>query len=349
MMTDPENEDRTEAPTPRRLREARQKGQVAVSRDLAAAVALLAAAGGLHLFGPGLLGGLRAGLERSLSGLHEMGADHATSAAMSSGAGVLGVAAPFLILAMAAGIAATLAQVGFLFTGETLQLRAERLDPMNGFRRAFSMPTFVALAGGLAKGGVIVVVLAASLWQERVALAGLSARPLPEALSVLSGSAAALFWKSAIALLALGLVDWSYRRWQHGRDLRMSRREIRDELKEFDGDPAIRDRRRAHHDRLEEDRQVAKVSAADVVVTDAGDLAVALGMAEEAPLVLAKGKGGVADRIREAALAHGVPVVEKPDLARALHRGGVSAGLRTDAADAVTLGREMKGIGRHDD
>ena len=200
----------------------------------------------------------------------------------------------------------------------------------------------------MAKGGVIIVVLAASLWQERVALAGLSTRPLPEALSVLTGSAAALFWKTAIALLALGLVDWAYRRWQHLQDLRMSRREVRDELKEFDGDPAIRDRRRVHHDRLEEDRQVAKVSGADVVLTDSDDLAVALGMSEESPVVLAKGKGTVADRIREAALAHGVPVLEKSDLARALHKG-VAAGTRKDAVDAIAVGREMKGLGRHDD
>src|SRR5688572_17158855 len=169
MNTETELEDRTEAPTPRRLREARQKGQVVVSRDLAAALALLAAAGGLHVMGPWLLGGLRTGVARSLGGLHEFGAADAASATIKTGFSMLGVAAPMLVFALVAGAAATLAQVGFLFSGEPLKLKPERLDPLEGVRRVFSMRTFVGIAGGLAKGGVILAVLAASLWQERVA------------------------------------------------------------------------------------------------------------------------------------------------------------------------------------
>jgi len=343
-MNDAEVEDRTELPTPRRLREARKKGQVVVSRDLAAALALLAVAGGLSVFGTSLIGGLRAGLGHSLSTIHEMVPADAPSAVVSTGATLFGAAAPLMIFVMAAAAAATLAQVGFLFTGETLRIRAERLDPIAGFRRVFSMPTFVGVAGGLAKGAVILGVLAASLWQDRATLAGLSTRELPEAPAVVAGTAIALLGKTALALLALGLVDWAYRRWQHLRDLRMSRREIQDELREFDGDPAMRDRRRAHHERLDEGQLIARVSAATVVVTDAGELAVALG---PGPVVVAKGRGRVADRIREAALAHVIPVVERTDLARALHRRGnskgeIPAGLREGAAEAIALAQEMR-------
>lgn len=347
MMTDPDVEDRTEAPTPRRLREARKKGHVVLSRDLAAAVALLAAAGAFYALGPALLRGLRAGVGSSLSGIHEMTAENASPAVLGTGATLFGAAAPMALFIVAAAIAATLVQVGFLFTGETLRLRPERLDPVAGIRRLFSMPTFVGVTGGLAKGAVVIGVLAASLWQERVTLAGLSTRELPEAVAVLSGSAVALFGKMALAFLALGLIDWSYRRWQHRRDLRMSRREIQDELREFDGDPAIRDRRRAHHERLVESRMIARVAEAAVVVTDAGDLAVALRLEEGAPQVVAKGSGPVADRIRDAALAAGVAILERTDLARTLNkRGAVGApvppGLREQAADAVALGLEMK-------
>ena len=345
-------EDRTEAPTPRRLREARKKGQVAVSRDLAAALALLAAAVGFYLFGSGFLSGLRAALTRSLSGLHEMESGGAPAAMVSAGSAMLGAAAPLILLALAAGAAATLAQVGFLFTGDTIRLKPERLDPFEGLRRMFSMRTFVAVAGGLAKGGIIVGVLAASLWQERVALASLSTRELPEALSILTGSAIALFWKTAIALLALGLVDWGYRRWQHVRDLRMSRREVEDELKEFEGDPATRDRRRAHHAKIAESRQLASVERADVVITDSEDLAIALGF-EEVPVILARGRGPAGDRIREAALGAGVPVLERTDLARSLDRDGVPgaavpAALREGVAEAIAVGKDMRGLGRHD-
>jgi len=350
MMTETEVEDRTEAPTPRRLREARKKGQVAVSRDLAAALALLATAGGLHLLGPWLMAGLRAGLGRSLSGLHEMNSAEAAVSALGLGGEMMGAAAPILVFALAAGVLATLTQVGFIFTTETLKLQPDRLDPLGGFRRAFSMQTFVGIAGGLAKGAVILGILAASLWQERATLAGLSTRPLSEGLAVLTGSAAALFTKTALALLALGVVDWAYRRWQHLRDLRMSRREVQDELREFDGDPEIKRRRRSHHAQLDETRMLAHVPGALAVVTDDGDVAVALGGEGGTPVVLAKARGAVADRIRETALGHGIPVLERADLARGLNRRGksgseVPSGLREGAAEVLAVAREMKGNG----
>jgi flagellar biosynthetic protein FlhB len=337
-------DDRTEAPTPRRLQEARKKGQVAVSRDLAAALVLVAAASTLYLSGSWIVQGLKSSLGRSLASIHELTPAGASAALVSTGTSMLGSAAPLILLAFLAGAAATVVQTGFLFTGETLRFRPERLDPLAGLRRVFSMPTFVGIGGGLAKGAVILAILAGSAWQERLALASLSTRPLPEALAVFSSSALSMVAKTALALLALGLVDWAYRRWQHRRDLRMSRREIQDELREFEADPAVRDRRRTHHGRLAEARALDRVSGAAVVVTDTSDLSVALGFEEE---IVAVGTGAQSDRIRESALNHGVPVLERADLARALHRQGkagaaVPEGLREEAARAVDVGREMR-------
>lgn len=336
-------EDRTEAPTPRRLLEARKKGQVAVSRDLAAALALAGAAGALTLMGPRLLGGLSAALTRSLSALHEMTPEGAVPALRSSGASLLGIAAPLMLFAVAAGAAATLVQTGFLMTGETLRLNPGRLNPVEGIRRAFTLRTFIGISGGLAKGAVILGVLAACAWQDRETLARLSTRPLPEALQVVAGSGLALFAKTAIALVALGILDGSYRRWQHLRDLRMSRREIQDELREFEGDPTLRNRRRTHHKNLVDVRSMAQLPSAAVVVT-AEDIAVALRLtAEGDPEIVASGRGADADRMRESALSHGVPILERVDLARALSkRGAVPQGLRADAVDAISVARELK-------
>jgi flagellar biosynthetic protein FlhB len=339
-------EDRTEAPTPRRLLEARRQGQVAVSRDLTAALGLAATAGALTLLGPWLLGGLTGALTRSLSSIHEMTPAGAIPAMRSAGASLLGIAAPLMVFAVLTGAGATLMQTGFLMTGETLRLNPERLNPFEGLRRAFSLRTFLGIAGGLAKGAVILGVLAACLWQDRETLAALSTRPLAEALPVLAGSGLSLLAKTAIALVALGLLDWSYRRWQHRRDLRMSRREIQDELREFEGDPAIRNRRRAHHQRLMEARFFAQVPSAAVVVT-ADDVAVALRLADEEPGIVALGQGADADRMREAALAAGVPILERTDLAIALSKKGtagapVPQGLREGAAEAISVARELK-------
>lgn len=352
MRPDESADDRTEAPTPRRLREARARGKVVVSRDLASALALLAAVAGFAVFGAGTLGGIRVILGRSLSVLHEAAESGAPSLVVSTGFAFLGAAAPLILFVSLAALGAVLAQVGFLFTGEGLRLRPERLDPAAGIRRLFSLGTFVGMAEGLVKGGIIFGILAASLWQERGTLAGLSTRPLPEAAAVFTGVALALMGKTALALLSLGLVDWAYRRWQHRRDLRMSRREIQDELREFDGDPGLRRRRLLHHKNLDALRRVSGVPGAAVVVTDDRDVAVALGRDSSTGLagVVARGDGSIADRIREKALASGVPVIERGDLARALNRlkevaGPIPAGLRSAASEAVALGLEMKGTG----
>ena len=344
------DEDRTEQPTPRRIREARKKGQVALSRDLTAAITLLAGAGGLTLLGPKLVAGLGSGLARSLSSLHEMEAATLTASVMTTGTALLVCAAPLIVVALVAGVAGSLMQVGFLFTGSTLALRPERLDPIEGLKRAFSLSTAVGIAGGLAKGAVILGVLAASLWQERVALASLSTRPLPEALGVLSSAGFSLLGKSALALLALAVLDWAYRRWQLHRDLRMSRREIADELREFEGDPAVRERRRTHRARLDEARRLDGVSEAGVVVTDDADLAVAIRRDGEDVVVVAMDRGAAGDRIRRAASGHGIAILERSDLARALHRrgaagSGVPGAWRNESLQALDVARELKGTG----
>lgn len=353
MTPDDFAENRTEPPTPRRLKEAREKGQVAVSRDLTAAAVLLAAAGAFHFLGPAFLAGLVAGLHGSLARLQEAptGAEAWSAAVWGTGTALAGAAVPLILALVAAALAINFLQVGFLFTTEPLRLRGDRLSPATGLRRAFSMRTFVSLGGGLFRGAVILGVLAATLWQERTALLGISSRDLPDALRLLSGAGVGLAARTALALLALGLLDWAYQRWQLRRDLRMSRQDVRDELKRFEGDPAIRDRRRALRRRLAGQRMIPMTARATVVLTDSENLAVALRYRAESgdpPELVAKGAGSVSDRIREAALEHGVPVIERPDLARDLHRHGelgehVPERLHEAVADVVALALRMKG------
>jgi flagellar biosynthetic protein FlhB len=337
MIPRDDSDDRTEAPTPRRLLEARKQGQVVASRDLVTAVVLLLAAGTLYAGGSGVLSGIRKGLGGSLASIHEADA----STVVKSGVALALPFAPLLLVPLLAGIAATLMQTGFLFTGETFRLKPERLDPAEGFRRAFSARTVVEIAGGLAKGTIVLGVLVVSLWQERAALAGLSLRPLPDAVGVLGGAALSMFVKAGLSLLALGLLDWAYRRWRLHRDLRMSRREVQDELREFEGNPEVRNRRRSLRARLEEARLAGRVPGSDVVVIG-GSCAVALKLENGRPVLVVSGKGGAADRIQEAAQSNGVPVIERRDLALALHRRGLVEALRADAAEVVDLGRRMK-------
>lgn len=352
MTSEQDAESRTEAPTPRRIREARSKGQVAHSRELAASIALLGAIGGMALAGPSLIEGLSNALRGSLENLHRMpeGVDSARAAMVAAGSAFLRVAVPLILAIVAAAVASHLIQIGFLFTGDPLLPKSSRLDPGEGIRRAFSLRTGVRLFGGLFRGAVVVAVLAATLWNEWPVLLNLSQRELPDAVRVAGAIAFGLALRAGLALLALGLIDWAFQRWQHLRDLRMSRQEVRDELRRFEGDPAIRDRRRALRRRLAVQRMIPLAARASVIVTDASDLCVALRYDPEsggAPELLARGRGALADRLREVALEHGIPVIERPDLARPLNRRGepgeeIPADLHEAAAEVLALALRLK-------
>jgi flagellar biosynthetic protein FlhB len=352
MRPEQSADNRTEAPTPRRIREARSKGQVAHSRDLAAAIALLGAIGALALAGPSFVEGLTSALRGSLENLHRMpeDADAVRAAIVAAGAASLRGAALLLLAIVAAAAASHLVQVGFLFTVDPILPQSSRLDPSEGMRRAFSWRTGVRLLGGLVRGAVVAAVLAATLWKEWPVLLSLSQRELPEAIQVASSTAFALALRAALALLALGLLDWAYQRWQHRRDLSMSRQEVRDELRRFEGDPAIRDRRRALRRRLAAQRMIPLAARATVMVTDAADLCAALRYDPESggpPELLARGRGALADRLREVAMERGIPVIERPDLARPLHRRGelgeeIPADLHGPAAEVLALALRMR-------
>ena len=352
MTRDQGADSRTEAPTPRRVREARSKGQVAHSRDLAASIALLGALGALALAGPSLIEGLANALRGSLENLHRMpgSGDAVRATAVSSGAVFMRIAGPLLLAILGVSVLSHLVQIGFIFTTDPLQPKASRLDPGEGIRRAFSLRTGVRLFGGLVRGAVVAAVLAATLWSEWPALQNLSTRELPEAVRLAGAITFGLALRAGLALLALGLLDWAYQRWQHLRDLRMSRQEVRDELRQFEGDPAIRDRRSALRRRLARQRMIPLVARATVIVTDTSDLCVALRYdpaSGGAPELLARGRGALADRIRGVALEHGIPVIERPDLARPLHRRGelgeeIPADLHEAAAEALALAFRLR-------
>ena len=318
-------QERTEQPTAKRLEQAREQGQVARSSDLGAAAVLLLAAGGLELLG-GWSGGQLGALMRSgLSFSREQALDESGAVGAFAGAlrHALYACAPILALTVLAAIAAPIA-----LGGRGLHLKAlipdfSRLAPGAGFARMFSLNGAVELAKAFAKFLALSLVAAMVLWRRSGAILALGDEAPPVAIAHAAALAGFALLVLAATLALIAAVDVPWQLWRYTQGLRMTRQQIREELKDSEGAPEIKGRIRKLQSERARRRMMSEVPKADAVVVNPTHFAVALRYDEQrmrAPLVVAKGQDLIAARIREIADEHRVPVFEAPPLARALHR-----------------------------
>ncbi|MBX6377352.1 MAG: EscU/YscU/HrcU family type III secretion system export apparatus switch protein, partial [Clostridia bacterium] len=231
-------------------------------------------------------------------------------------------AGPMLAAGVVGAVLAGLGQTGFALAPARVQPRPAALDPVAGFRRLLSLRTLAEMVRSLVKLAVLAVVAASVLRDLPAELPVLPLTAPTEGVRHFAAVLDALVGRAAVAFLALAAADLAYQRWQYERDLRMSRQEVREELKETEGDPAVRGRRRRLQRELARQRMLRDVARAHVVVTNPIHYAVALRyepLSMEAPVVLARGRGLLARRIREQARRYGVTVVENAALARGLY------------------------------
>jgi flagellar biosynthetic protein FlhB len=323
-VAETDQRERTESPTQKRIEEARRRGQVPRSRDLSAAAVTLAGGLGLYSLG-GVLGGQLLALMRSglqLSAARSMGPDSMLQALVAAAAGAAQVLAPLLGLLLAAAVLAPLAIGGWNFSAAVLQPQWERLDPVRGLQRVFSLRGFVELSKSLARFLVVALIAVLVLRHQFRQFTALSMEPVRSGVAHALTLAGTAFIALGAALAAIAAIDVPLALWQHNRSLRMSREEIREETRDTEGSPEIRNRIRRAQQELAGRRMMEEVPRADVVITNPTHYAVALRYDEarmRAPVVVAKGADLVALRIRELAHTHAVPLVEAPPLARALH------------------------------
>ena len=320
-----QNGDKTQDPTPHRRQEARKQGQVAKSQDLASAVLLICGLLVVMTLGGGIIDFLGRYSQKQLGGAAWLQADQAFALFVwdetvhSLGKCLLPV---FGILLLAA-VVVNLSQVGFLFLPQKLVPDISRINPIKGFGRIFSMAGVMRLTFGLFKILVVATVALASLYSQREALLGLSAMGVAQIAVFLLD---VLLWTSlkvGVALLILAILDFAFQRWKHEQDMKMTQQEVREEMKNLEGDPNVRARRRQVQRQLALNQLSDAVPKADVVVTNPTELAIAIQYDPQsmaAPIVLAKGAGMIAQRIRRMALEHGIPIIEKKPLAQALYR-----------------------------
>ena len=314
-------DEKTEQPTPRRRKEAREKGQVARSQDMTAAVLLLAGFLSLALLGPGLWLCLVAMVQTALTGDAPASLDETLRFGGAAVGETLKHVVPFLLILVVAMIGALVAQVGFLLTFHPLIPSLGKINPLSGIQRMFSIRSVMLAVINFGK--LLTVGLVAYIVVYRSASAVIYAFSLGFTDVFLLGSW--LLFKLGVylgvALLILALMDFAWQRYRHTQDLKMTKEEVRDEFRSMEGDPKIKHRQRQLQMQLATQRLRRDVPTADVVVTNPTHVAVAIryeAETMEAPKVVAKGADAMALRIRQIAAEFGIPMVERPPLARAL-------------------------------
>ena len=324
-----DNGERTEQPTAKRLRDARQRGQVARSRDLSVALSSLSLTMALASLGPGIAAQMAT---RMAAGINRMGdrplepinPGELMQAIFADGKTVAASVGPLLLIAAIVGVLGTVGQTGWVFATESLKLKWENLSPSHGLQRL--KPS----QGGLEflKAFLAVSALCTIAWKiidTQLHDGGLVARMSPaDAARYGWESVRQLLWRGALAMMAIGVGDFLVQRWRTNESLKMTKQEVKDEHKSQEGSPQIKARIRMIQRQMIRRRMLKAVKTATVVVTNPTHFAVALQYDRatmSAPIVVAKGADHMAQRIKAVAREHGVPMVENVPLAQALYKG----------------------------
>lgn len=317
--------DKKHLATDRRRRQAREEGQVVRSQDLTSAGLLLAAVASLWMLGGPAAEQLALALEDSLSNPRTgpMKTADATQWLLSYAARLALAAVPMLLAMLVAGILVNVLQTGFVFSPKKLVPKLSHINPLTGVKRIASVQGVARLGFGLFKVAIIATVAYAALLHYRDPILNLAALSVPQIATVLFDSLMGTCVWIGAALLILAILEYAFQKWKHEKDLMMTDQEVRDELKETEGDPQVAARRRMVQRQLMMQRAESEVPKADVVVSNPTELAIAIQydpLSMPAPMVLAKGAGVLAQKIRRIALEHGIPVVERKPLAQVLYK-----------------------------
>jgi flagellar biosynthetic protein FlhB len=316
--------DKTEAPTPRRRQQAAEQGQVVRSPDLVAAALVVGSMVLLKHFGGDVLVMLRNQLIEALSTSSDL--DGITAARRLGRAMVLmgKVLWPLLLGLVVIAIVGNIIQVGLNFNTKRLQPNLGALNPLKGFSRMFGFSgNPMKFVMSMAKMAVITFVAWTALSNRFMQIVMAQQQAQEQVFGLAATTLYDIALRIGMALLVLAIIDYVWQRWKHERDLRMTKQEVKEEMRSMEGDPKIKQRRRQIAMQMATKRLKKDVPTADVVVTNPTEYAVALRYDSAtmiAPIVVAKGQGLIAARIRQIAIENGVPILERKPLARALYK-----------------------------
>ncbi len=323
-MAEDTGQERTEQPTPRRIQQAREKGQVPTSRELNTMLMMLIAGATIMLIGPGIVDDFLDMFRRFLNISRENIFDTTSMPVLLEGAIIdaLLTLSPFFALMILASVAGPLMMGGVTFSTQALSFKWDKLNPITGMGRVFSKKGLVELVKALVKFLIIGTTAILFLYTKMDVYLGLGSEPLVQALPHMAKLLTWSFLAIASVLVFIALVDVPFQIYDYTQQLKMTFQEIRDENKDTEGNPEVRGRVKQVQREMAQRRMMAEVPEADVIITNPEHYSVAIKYDQSnmaAPLVVAKGADIIAMQIRMIAREHEVPILQAPPLARSLY------------------------------
>lgn len=325
MAESESGQEKTESATPRKREKAREEGQAPKSQEVNTALLMIAGVAAFYLFMDDYWYGLADACQYYLRYCAEVRITEASvyTVILEAALRTLLIVAPFFAIFFLVGVAANVFQVGFLFTAKPLTPKLDKLNPISGMKRLFSARGAMELIKSIGKIFLITPVMIYIVYKDIPEILGLAGMGVLDALIFIGYEALELSLWAILILLILAVIDYIYQRVQHERDLRMTKEEVKQELKDVQGDPQIKGRIRSIQREMARRRMMEEVPEADVVVTNPTEYAVAVKYAPNdlpAPQVIAKGKHLNAKRIKELAMEYDIPLVENRPLAQSLYK-----------------------------
>ena len=325
-MPESGGQERTEKATVKRREEARRKGQVAQSREIPSVLILMTAMGVFYFAGSWMFWNIAeviGGVFERLDTLRFEAVSDASAFSAEIFKKAFIILISFFVPVLIAGMAGNIGQIGLEFHGEPLRPKLKKLNPISGMKKLVSIKALVELVKSIFKVVVVGAIAYGVIRTETVEFPGLMQQEVGDILIFIGKLAFKVFFFVCLALILLAILDYVYQRWQYEQDLKMTKQQVKDERKQHEGDPRVKSRIRKVQMEMAARRMMEAVPEADVVITNPIHLAVALQFDAAkmvAPVVVAKGAGHLAERIKEIAGNHQVPIVEDKPLAQALHK-----------------------------
>ncbi|MBU4263658.1 MAG: flagellar biosynthesis protein FlhB [Proteobacteria bacterium] len=325
MAEESSGQEKTEEPTARRLQDARKKGDVAKSMEIPSAAVLLVGLLTIYLLSGYMLENFLNLLRHYLTHLHTINIipGNMPVIARESMKHVALLTGPLMLTLFITALVANYAQVGVLFSTEKIEPKLEKIDPIKGVGRIFSMQTLANTVKSIAKLVIVGFVAYKEIMKN---LDGIIPLMDQDAYAILVFYAKVSFWiflKAALIIAVLAALDYAFQRWQFMNKMKMTKQEVKEEAKMTEGDPHVKGRIRSLQMQMARKRMMTEVPKADVIITNPTHLALALAYDKQtmiAPTVIAKGAGVIAGKIKEVARAHNIPIIEDKPLAQALYK-----------------------------
>ena len=323
-MAEQSFEEKTEQPTPKKRQELKEKGEVAKSKELPSVAVLLAALISLSLFGSFMYNHIQIVMKEafSLSSIHNFNMPEFLKFAQNIIGRFIILLSPLFAAIFITAILSNVMQVGFILSGESITPKLSKIDPIKGFGRLFSKQAFMEFIKSLLKLTIVGGIAYLTIKSEMTNFALLSDMELNSIFVYILKIFFKIFIRCSLAMIILVVIDYAFQRWEFENRIKMTKQEIKDEFKKSEGDPLIKSRIKSIQMEMARKRMMQDVPEADVVITNPTHFAVALkydSSTMNAPKVIAKGTRKIAEKIKDVASKHGIPILENKELARNLY------------------------------